>query len=135
MDSDKSARKLNALHRLMAEGHRGGHAKIDALVALSQTEVLVALERGSQDKYRCLMSSRGDHGLPVFTTQHALELGARRYGWFEPNGNLRSARIPAKDALRFAAHSRLTYIVVDISSPQELEIEETDIEPLLSERA
>ena len=135
MTDERQQRKLEALHRLMREGHKGGIAKVDALVALTQLEVFVPIQRPGSASLRTLLSSRGDKGLPIFTTLEAFRVGAHRFGWTVPTGEDLCQQINARAALRSAAEQRLNYIVVDVGSAQELEIEEKEIEPLLSDRA
>lgn len=124
-------RALEAFRRLLKDAADGGQAKVDAIVALSQRTVLVAIWRPGEDGYRTLRSSNGDQALPVFTDQEELEEAARRFGWVNPDGTVSHAEVGARKALRYATTRDVPFVVIDIASEHSLEIGHDEMEPLL----
>lgn len=135
MTNGSEDRALEAFRRLLAEGNQGGQAKVDALVALSQRTVWVAVWGAAQEGFRTLTNSEGHTALPVFTSAPLLEEAGVRYGWAGPDGSAQGREIGARQALRHCIAHNLQYVVVDIGSDHELEIERAEIEPLMTPEA
>ncbi len=133
MDSSQD-RALNAFRRLLADASTGGQAKVDALVALSQRTVLVPTWTAGGDDFRPLMSSEGQNALPLFSSKDELENAARRFGWLGPDGTVPHREIGSRGAFRHALANQLHFLVVDITAEWALEIERTEVEPLLAAR-
>jgi hypothetical protein len=127
--------QLAAFRRLLTDAHSGGHAKVDALVALAQRTIFVAPWPAGVDGYRTLVNSDGVAALPIFSGRDELENAARRYGWLAPDGTAPFAEIGARAALNYAREHELTFCVIDIASDHALEIARTEFEPLLTPSA
>jgi hypothetical protein len=130
--ADQPDRVLEAFRRLLAEGSEGGQAKVDALVALSQRTVLVPLWTANDPGFRTLVNSTGQTALPVFTGKDQLDAAAVHFGWRQPDGSVPANEVGARQALRHAVAHDLPYVVVDIVGEHALEIERSELEPLLS---
>jgi len=128
-------RALEAFRRLLAEGNQGGQAKVDALVALAQRTVWVAIWGAAQEGFRTLTNSDGNTALPVFTSAQLLEEAGVKFGWLAPDGSALGREVGARQALRHCIAHNLQYVVVDIGSDHELEIERAEIEPLMTPEA
>lgn len=126
---------LEALHRLLADGAVGGQAKIDALVALSQRSVHVAVWAHDTSSFRTLVNSSGASALPVFTELAQLEKAGTHFGWHTPDGKVPEREVGAREALRYALVQNLNFVVVDIAASHALEIDKVEIEPLLTPTA
>ena len=127
--------QLAAFHRLLADAHHGGQAKVDALVALSQRTVQVVPWPGTIEGYRTLVNSEGVAALPIFTDLEQLEEAARRFGWLDAQGHAPRAEIGARAALNYARGQNLSFVVVDIAAAHALEIAAAEFEPLLTPAA
>lgn len=128
-------RALEALHRLLADGNQGGQAKVDALLALAQRTVWVGIWGAGQEGFRTLTNSEGNTALPVFTTEAELASAAGRLGWTAPDGSIPGREVGAREALRHAIAHDLHYVVVDFGSDHALDIEQAEIEPMLTPEA
>ncbi|HJL19999.1 MAG TPA: hypothetical protein RMH99_30320, partial [Sandaracinaceae bacterium LLY-WYZ-13_1] len=127
--------QLAAFHRLIADAHQGGQAKVDALVALVQRTVFVVPWPGGIEGYRTLVNSEGVAALPIFTELPQLEEAARRFGWLDAQQQAPRAEVGARAALNYALRENLTYVVIDIAAEHALEITGEEFEPLLSPAA
>lgn len=124
-------RALSAFQRLLADAAAGGQAKVDALVALSQRTILVPTWTPGGDDFRPLVSSDGQNALPLFSSEDQLMEAARRFGWLSPSGDVPFREIGSRAAFRHALAHQLSFVVVDIAAEHALEVERTEIEPLL----
>lgn len=124
-----------AFHRLLADAHHGGQAKVDVLVALVQRTVFVVPWPGGIEGYRSLVNSDGVAALPIFSLYEELEEAARRYGWLDADGSVPSFEIGARAALHYAIEQNLAYVVLDIAAEHVLEISREEFEPLLTPAA
>ena len=107
---------------------------MDALVALSQRTVYVALWQGTDDGLRTMVSSAGVTALPIFTDLDELRSAVGRLGWLGADGSVPTREIGARAALSHAlAHDLL--VVVDLGSKHAMEIDREEIAPLLSPQA
>ena len=127
--------QLAAFHRLLADAHQGGQAKVDVLVALVQRTVFVVPWPAGIEGYRTLVNSDGVAALPIFTYREAVEEAARRYGWLAADGSAPAAEVGARAALNYAIKENLTYVVLDIADAHALEIARQEFEPLLTAAA
>lgn len=127
--------QLAAFHRLLADAHQGGQAKVDVLVALVQRTVFVVPWPAGIEGYRTLVNSDGVAALPIFTNREALEEAARRYGWLAADGSAPAAEVGARAALNYAIKENLSFVVVDIADAHALEITRQEFEPLLTPAA
>ena len=127
--------QTEAFHRLLADAHHGGQAKVDAMVALAQRTIHVVPWPGGIEGYRTLVNSDGVAALPIFSLLEELEEAARRYGWLGADGSAPRAEIGARKALNYAIEQNLTYVVVDIASEHALELGREEFEPLLTPAA
>jgi len=121
-----------AFRRLLAEGAEGGQAKVDALVALAQRTVFVATWTPGGEDYRTLINSSGQNALPIFTTREQLEEAGRRLGWATPDGSVPCQEIGARAAFRHLVAHDLGFLIVDIAADHTLEVERSEVEPLLA---
>lgn len=121
-----------AFRRLLTEGAEGGQAKVDALVALAQRTVYVATWTPEGDDYRTLINSSGQNALPIFTTRDQLEEAGQKLGWLGPDGTVPAKEIGARAAFRHLVAHDLGFLIVDIAAPHTLEVERSEVEPLLS---
>lgn len=128
-------RALEAFRRLLADANQGGQAKVDALLALAQRTVWVAIWGAAQEGFRTLTNSQGRTALPIFSSVDLLEEAGVRYGWAGPDGSAPGREVGARQALRHCIAHNLHYVVVDIGSPHEIEIERGEIEPLMTPEA
>lgn len=128
-------RGLEAFHRLLADGSVGGQAKVDALVALAQRTVLVPTWATDDESFRTLVNAEGLTALPIFTNGVLLQAAAARFGWVNSDGSVPHREVGSRAALRHAIAQNLPFVVVDIASPHSLEIERTEIAPLLTPEA
>ncbi len=135
MMSGREDRALEAFRRLLSDASRGGQAKVDALLALGQRTVWVGTWGPAQEGFRTLTNSEGHTALPVFSTQAELAGAAARYGWTTPDGSIPGREVGAREALRHAIAHNLQYVVVDIGTDHALDIEKSEIEPMLSPEA
>lgn len=133
--NESSDRSIDALRRLLRDAVDGGQAKVDALIALAQRSVFVAAWPEVEQGYRTLVSSDGVVALPIFTDIDQLYAAANRFGWREPSGVVRHEEIEARHAFQYIITQDLSYVVVDIASDCCLEVEQSELEPLLSPRA
>ncbi|MEM6958940.1 MAG: SseB family protein [Myxococcota bacterium] len=124
-------RALIAFRRLLAEGAEGGQGKVDALVALAQRTVLVPTWTEGGDDFRPLISSDGKNALPLFSAPDELEEAARRYGWVAADGSVPHREIGSRAAFRHALAHQLHFVIIDIAADHALEVERSEIEPLL----
>lgn len=125
---------IEAFRRLLSDAQGGGQAKVDALVALTQRTIFVGLWPGENAGMRTLTSSSGVAALPVFSDHVELEEAARRFAWMMPDGTIPSREVGSREALTHAmAHNLL--VVVDIASPHSIEIDASEITPLISAQA
>lgn len=127
--------QLAAFHRLLADAHQGGQAKVDALLALSQRTVFVVPWPAGIEGYRTLVNSDGVAALPVFSERSQLEEAARRYGWLDASGAAPSVEVGARKAFSYASKQSLSYVVVDIAAEHALELASEEFTPLLSAAA
>jgi hypothetical protein len=104
---------------------------VDALVALSQRTVWVATWTPDGEGYRTLTNSNGQTALPVFTTVQLLENAAQSLAWV----GAPVKEIGAREALRHAVAHNLSFVVVDIGTSHMLEIDQDEIQPLLTPQA
>ena len=128
---DSSDRALKAFLRLLADAAGGGQSKVDALVALSQRTILVPTWTFGGDDYRPLISSDGQNALPLFTSFEELAEAARRFGWMQADGTVAHKEVGSRAVFRHALAHQLSFVVVDITAEHALEIERSEIEPLL----
>ncbi|MCZ7683629.1 MAG: hypothetical protein M5U28_34600 [Sandaracinaceae bacterium] len=84
--------QLAAFRRLLSDAHRGGQAKVDALLALVQRTIFVVPWPGGIEGWRSLVNRDGVAALPIFTDKKELEEAARRYGWLDARGEAPSRR-------------------------------------------
>ncbi|MCS6798347.1 MAG: hypothetical protein NZ898_07435 [Myxococcota bacterium] len=124
-------RAREALFRLLAQAHAGGQARVDALVALSQRTVHVALWGPGQDSFRTLLNSHGQTALPVFTEVAHLEEAATRFAWRQPDGSVARREVGAREAIRHVIAHHVDFLVVDICAPHAFEAGRAELEPLL----
>ncbi len=127
--------QTEAFHRLLADAHHGGQAKVDALVALAQRTVYVVPWPGGIEGYRTLVNSDGVAALPIFSLLAELEEAARRYGWLGADGTAPRAEIGARKAFHYAISQNLTFVVVDIAAEHALEIGREEFQPLMTPAA
>lgn len=127
--------QLAAFRRLLSDAHRGGQAKVDALLALVQRTIYVVPWPGGIEGWRSLVNRDGVAALPIFTDRSELEEAARRYGWLDARGEAPFAEIGARAALNYAVRENLSYVVVDIAAQHALELTREEFEPLLSASA
>lgn len=132
MDPD---RQLAALYRLLADAALGGHARVDALVALAQRTVWIVPWPDASAGWRTLVNSDGKAALPIFTGRNELETAAARFGWLGPDRKALAAEVGSREALRYARDKSLAFVVVDIAADHTLEITREEIEPLLTPAA
>ena len=125
---------LHAFRRLLADAHKGGPSKVDALVALSQRTVFVSTWSDAEDAYRVMTSSSGVRALAVYSSHDLLDSAARRLGWTRPDGTVFGREIGARAAFSYARTHDLL-IIVDMHEPHALEIDRSEIEPLLQPHA
>lgn len=124
-----------AFHRLLADAHLGGQAKVDALVVLIQRTLFVVPWPGGIEGYRTLVSSDGVAALPIFSDRGQLEEAARRYGWLAADGSAPAVEVGARAALNYAIKQNLSYVVLDIAAEHSLEVARGEFEPLLTPAA
>jgi hypothetical protein len=134
--TEGSDRVLEAIRRLLADASAGGQAKVDALVALVQRQLVVPTwQPGDDSGFRTLVNPSGESALPVFTGTDELEAAATRFGWKPAEGSTPAVEVGARKALRHAIAHELQYVVVDITADHALEIGREELEPLLTPRA
>lgn len=127
---------LDAFRRLLREAATGGQAKVDALLALAQRTVFVATHTPDGDDLRTLVNGNEDTALPVFTRLDELERAAAHFGWQgDGAGTPPTRELGARQALRYVIAHDLDFAVVDIAAPWRLEVERSEIEPLVSGNA
>src|SRR5690606_25404232 len=124
--------QLAAFRRLLADAHRGGQPKVDALIALVQRTVYVVPWPAGIEGWRTLVNRDGIAALPIFTDLHELTEAARRYGWLDARGEVPHVEVGARAALHYAVRENLSYVVLDIAAQHALEITREELEPLLS---
>ena len=135
MSDDPERGALDAFRRLLADAQAGGQAKVDALVALAQRQVLVATWSADTEEYRTLVNSDGQSALPLFTDEAEMREAARRFGWLDDErAPIPHRLIDARTALQHLAAHGLDYLVIDITSDHSLEAERSELEPLLQTR-
>jgi hypothetical protein len=127
-------RGLEAFRRLLADARLGGQAKVDALLALGQRTVWVAAWGPAHEGFRTLTNSDGATALPVFTSEGDLASASEKFGWSAPGGPA-GREVGAREALRHAIAHNLEYVIVDIGSEHTLEIERSEIEPMMTPEA
>jgi hypothetical protein len=130
--TDGNDRATDAFRRLLADAAAGGQAKVDAIVALIQRTVFVATWTPDGSGFRTLMNSQGQSALPVFTSREELLNAGRRFAWVEADGSVPHREVGAREALRHGIAHELAYVVVDIASPHALEIDRTEVAPMLT---
>jgi len=128
-------RATEAFHRLLTEAAQGGQAKVDALIALAQRTVWVGTWGPGDEGFRTLTNSDGASALPIFTSEARVEEAADRFGWRGPDGQVPMREVGARQALRHAVAHNVQYVVVDIAAPHALDIERSEIEPMLTPEA
>ena len=121
--------------RVLAAANGGEQARVAALVALSQRNVIVATWPGPHQAARTLTNSHSESALPLFTSVDALAPTATRFGWRHPDGSLQYRELPARDALRHALARAVHFVVIDIGFEHSVEFAREEIEPLLSAQA
>ena len=126
---------LAAFRRVLADGRDGGQAKIDALVALTQRTVHVCVWTPQGEGYRTITNSAGLAALPIFTGIDALMAAADRLGWRGPDGTVHHLEIGARQALSHVIARNHHFVLVDIGTDHELEIEQNEIRPLMTPEA
>lgn len=135
MTNGSEDRALEAFRRLLGDARQGGQAKVDALVALAQRTLWVATWGPGQEGFRTLTNSAGQTALPAFTSGDELQAAGVRYGWAGGDGATPGREVGAREALRHTIAHNLQYVVVDLGTEHELEIERTEVEPLMSPAA
>jgi hypothetical protein len=129
-------RVVAAFHRLLLDAAGGGQAKVDALVALTQRTVFAATWAADPSSgLRTLTNSAGHSALPLFTTVPLLQAAARRYGWADQSGSVTHREVGAREALRHAVAHEVAFVILDIDSAHEIEIDRDEIGPLLTPQA
>lgn len=130
MSFDAHDRQTAALHRLLKEAGRGGQAKVDALLALSQRTVFASPWLHGIAGFRTLASEDGTVALPVFTERVYLQETAHRYGWVGSDGRIPSVEIGARKAFLEVQSGVVGFVVVDIGREHALELSRDELEPL-----
>lgn len=127
--------QLAAFRRLLADAHRGGQSKVDALLALAQRTVFVVPWPSGIEGWRTLVNRDGVAALPIFTDAAELEEASRRFGWLDARGEAPRAEVGARAAFNYAVRENLSYVVVDIAAQHALELTREEYEPLLTSAA
>lgn len=131
----ESERQLAAFYRLLGDAALGGHARVDALVALAQRTVWVVPWPDPSAGWRTLVNADGKAALPIFTDQRQLEVAAARFGWLGPDRKVLSAEVGSREAFRYARDKALAFVVVDIAAEHTVEVSREELEPLLTPAA
>src|SRR5262245_56504808 len=96
-------RVTEAFRRLLNDAKRGGQAKVDALLALTQRTLLLATwDAAGSTGYRTLSNANGQTALPVFSDRAELERAATAFSWRDPSGAIFSKEVGARAALNYA---------------------------------
>jgi len=120
-----------AFRLALAEASEQEQARADALQAFWQRSVLVATWPGPNEAPRTLTNSHGETALPLFTGLDALELGADRFSWREPNGSIRYREMSAREAFRYALTRQVNFVVVDVGFEHNVEFAREEFESLV----
>ena len=134
MSSGSQERALEAFRRLLVDARQGGQAKVDAMLALAQRTIWVATWETGEEGFRTLTNSDGATALPVFSSEGTLRDAATRFGWMGPGG-VPGREVGAREALRHAIAHNLQYVIVDIGTEHSVELERSEIEPMMTPQA
>ena len=107
-------------------------ARADAIALLRGSQVIAATWPMDPNSLRTLTNSDGITALAIFSSVEQLEEASIRYAWQGPDGRTPQATVHISQALGFARGKGVTMVILDIAAEHALELDQGDIELLLS---